>query len=171
MVCNHRSIIDPMALMVAVPHRITFLAAAYLFKIPVVGLVLKLSGALPVNAEKEAVVSIRKGLQKLKSGKVIGLFPEGGVSFDNKLKPFHAGWAYLALKSGTPVLPAAICGSSNMLPPRTYIPRRRQVTINFGALISVEKKSKIAQEDLALFNQKLVSIILQLIDACQQQRL
>ena len=111
---NHQSILDPLVLMAVIPRPITFLAAAYLFKIPLVGRIVRAGGALPVSSGQKGVKSVREGLSRLRKGGIIGLFPEGGVSFDGRLKPFLSGWAYFALKTGSPALPVAISGSRDV---------------------------------------------------------
>lgn len=166
---NHQSIIDPLALIAYVPRRIIFFAAAYLFKIPVLGLVLKISGVLPVDSKKYGVASVRKGLTRLQQQEVIGLFPEGGVSFDGALKPFHSGWAYLALKNGAPVLPVALLGTRDVLPPRTYLPRRRRVVINFGQPLVIEKREKIKSQDLKELNDLMELQVKGLLKSARQK--
>lgn len=52
-VSNHKSILDPMILMVSLPYNIKFLAASYLFKIPFLSIILKIAGVLPVKEKKE----------------------------------------------------------------------------------------------------------------------
>lgn len=166
LVANHQSIIDPLLLMALFPHRITFLAASYLFKIPLVGLLVRAGGALPVSSGQRGIKSMRESLSRLSAGGIIGLFPEGGVSFDGQLKPFRSGWAYFALKTGSPALPVAISGSGDVLPPGTYLPRRAgRIRVNIGELVPVEEKAKMRQEDLEELNRKMEAAIERLMAA------
>ena len=161
LVANHQSILDPLVLMVVIPRPITFLAASYLFKIPLVGRVVRAGGALPVSSGsgQKGVKSVKDSLSRLRKGGIIGLFPEGGVSFDGRLKPFLSGWAYFALKTGSPALPVAISGSRDVLPPRTYLPRRGRIDVSIGELIPVEEKTRIRQEDFEELNRKMETAI------------
>jgi 1-acyl-sn-glycerol-3-phosphate acyltransferase len=164
-VANHQSLLDPVALIACLPYRITFLAASYLFKIPVAGLVFSLTGAMPVKSQKGDFGSLKKSLAALERGNVIGLFPEGGVSPDGRLRPLLPGWAYLALKSGAPVLPVIICGSRRVLPVGSFILRPGKICINIGQPFAFPKKDRIRHEDLAELNQKLKQELLKLFDA------
>lgn len=152
LVANHQSLLDPLALMAAIPREITFLAASYLFRIPAVGLVIKAVGALPVRGEEADLRSLRKSLALLREGKAIGLFPEGAVSRPGELRPFMPGWAYLALKSGAPVLPVILRGSSKVLPVGTFIPRPGRICVKVLPPLAFASKKKIAQGDLERLN-------------------
>ncbi|MDK2882962.1 MAG: 1-acyl-sn-glycerol-3-phosphate acyltransferase [Bacillota bacterium] len=152
LVANHQSLLDPIALIAAMPREITFLAASYLFRIPLVGLIIRSVGAMPVHGPKADLRSLRSALTFLQKGKAIGLFPEGGVSRPGELRPFMPGWAYLALKSGAPVLPVILRGSSKVLPVGTFIPRPGRIRIEVLPPLTFAPKKKIAQGDLERLN-------------------
>ncbi|TYP51681.1 1-acyl-sn-glycerol-3-phosphate acyltransferase [Thermosediminibacter litoriperuensis] len=151
-VSNHQSILDPPVLMACMPRKINFLAAAYLFRIPVLNILLSMAGAIPVKSEKGDFASFKKALRILENGGVIAFFPEGGVSPDGNLRPFKSGWAYLALKSGAPVLPVAVTGTRDVLPVGTYIPRRGRIEVRVGECVPMEKKGRVRQEDFGELN-------------------
>jgi 1-acyl-sn-glycerol-3-phosphate acyltransferase len=153
--CNHQSIIDPLVLMVIMPYKITFLAASYLFKIPILGMILRGVGAMPINNVKVDYGSLKRAIALLKKGKILGIFPEGKVSLDGQIKALMPGWAYMALKTGTGVLPVVIKGSREVLPVGTYVPRRNTITVYIGQALYIEKKDKIHREDMAALNMKL----------------
>jgi 1-acyl-sn-glycerol-3-phosphate acyltransferase len=155
-VSNHQSLLDPLILMSAIPRRVTFLAAAYLFSIPVVGQLLKLAGAMPVKGGKGDYGSFKKSLSLLHKGGAVGLFPEGGVSLDGNIRQLMPGWAYLVLKSGAPVLPVLISGSRNVLPPGKYIPRPGKIRITVCNMLTFQKSGKIHKQDLNQLNQELL---------------
>lgn len=154
-VSNHQSIIDPCVLVACIPRRITFFAAAYLFKIPVLKQILIWGGAVPVRSEQGDFGSFKKSLAILEKGGVIGLFPEGGVSPDKNLRPLMPGWAYLAAKSGAKVLPVVILGSRDVLPVGSFIPRRGRITVNIGDTMAFPGKEKLSREDMQKMNEKL----------------
>ena len=147
---NHQSLLDPPLLIACVPRRITFLAAAYLFKIPLVGLFIRAGGAIPVDGSQGSIgiKTVKHALSQLSGGGVIGMFPEGGLSPDGSLKPFRSGWAYFALKTGSPVLPVAISGSRDLLPAGKYIPRRGRISVYVGEPLPIERKSRVRREEL-----------------------
>ena len=63
----------------------------------------------------------------MRENKNVGVFPEGGRSYDGKLREFKRGISLLALKTGRPILPCAILGTFEALPhwakfPRLFLP-------------------------------------------------
>ncbi len=159
LVANHQSLIDPLVLMACIPRKIIFLAAAYVFEIPLIGSVVRAGGALPVNSPKGDSKSIKQSLSHLSKGGVIGVFPEGGVSLDGQLTPFLPGWAYLALKAGVPAIPVAISGTQHVLPVGKYIPRCGRIRINIGEPFPQRNKSKISRKDMEESNEKMAKTI------------
>ncbi|MDN5331050.1 MAG: 1-acyl-sn-glycerol-3-phosphate acyltransferase [Tepidanaerobacteraceae bacterium] len=147
-VSNHQSILDPLVIMAYIPRRLRFLAAAYLFKIPGLNILLRLYGAIPVNdAERGDISSLKKALSILKRDGAVALFPEGGVSPDGKLRPFKQGFIYLALKSGAAILPVAVRGTKDVLPVGRYLPRRGRIELKVGEHISWGRKDRISSAD------------------------
>ncbi|MDI3481674.1 MAG: 1-acyl-sn-glycerol-3-phosphate acyltransferase [Tepidanaerobacteraceae bacterium] len=164
-VSNHQSLLDPVVLLACIPRKITFMAASYLFKIPVVAQVLRLAGAVPVHSEKGDVRSFRKALGILEQGGVIALFPEGGVSPDGNLRPFMPGWAYLATKSGAQVLPVVVRGTRRVLPVGSFLLRPGKIRINVGQPLGFPRKGKIRREYLEYLNRELEQEMLKLFNA------
>lgn len=162
--CNHQSIIDPLVLLTVFPYHITFLAAAYLYRIPLLGPVLRAAGAMPIHSAEGDFKSLKKSLKLLEKGRVLGIFPEGGVSLDGKLKPLMSGSAYIALKSGAAVLPVALGGTRDVLPVGTYFPRRKRIVLNIGHVIMVERKDKIRKADMVELSLKLEKELQKLMD-------
>ena len=64
------------------------------------------------------------------------IFPEGGRSPDGWAQEFRGGAAYLAVRSGRPVVPVYIEGTRHMWPKGQRLPRPHKVTVTFGAPIS-----------------------------------
>ena len=111
LVANHVSYWDPVVVICAFKRKVYFMAKAELFKIPVVGYVVGISGAFPVRRDRTDRNAIRTALRLLKKGKVVGVFPEGTRSHSGEMLKPHLGAAMLALKTGAPVLPVAVSGT------------------------------------------------------------
>jgi len=163
-VANHTGLLDGFLLAAFWPRRITFLSAAYLFRLPVVGAFLRAIGAIPVQSEASELAGMRAALRVLQSGGTLVLFPEGQVCQMEKLGPFQTGWAYLALKTGAPVLPVAIKGTEAVLPVGTVFPRRSKIYMQIGTPWTLEKVQRPGQETLAALNMKLVSQMEQMLN-------
>lgn len=162
-VANHTSLLDGFLLAAFWPRRITFLSAAYLFRLPVVGAFLRAMGAIQVQNEGSELAGMRKALRVLQGGGTLGLFPEGRVSQTDKPGPFQTGWAYLALKAGAPVLPVVIKGTSTVLPAGAVFPRRNKIYMQIAAPWTLEKVQRPGQETLVALNTRLISQMQQML--------
>lgn len=112
-VSNHRSFTDILAVSAAFPIQFRWLAKRSLFKIPVVGLGMKMAGYIPVVRERS--LSASKSLEKLKEvlkreGSV-WIFPEGTRTARERLGSFKRGAFLLARDTGMGVLPVSLIGS------------------------------------------------------------
>jgi len=114
---NHVSYWDPVIVCCAFPktRQVHFMAKAELFEIPLLGLFMKKVGAFPVRRGGADRSAIRTALQHLQSGQVVGIFPEGTRNKSEGMLEPHLGAAMLALRTGSPVLPAAVIGSRGFL--------------------------------------------------------
>lgn len=110
-VSNHISNLDPVVVGCAITRKIHFMAKVELFKVPLLKTIITLLGAFPVNREKSDRNAIRRTLEILRSGQVVGIFPEGTRSKTGELQKAHVGAAMLAVKGDVPILPIALIGT------------------------------------------------------------
>ncbi len=143
---NHLSNNDPPLMGYALPRVPHFMAKVELFNPPLVGMFLKTLGAFPVHRGKVDKIAIRRAMEILQRGDVLGIFPEGNRQEPGKLGAFHDGVASLALRTGTPILPVGIVG--------TKVPKRGQVRVTIGKPIYVEK-AKPTVDEVARVNEEL----------------
>ncbi len=116
-VANHTSTADPF-LLSFLPWDMRWVAKEELFRIPVTGWLLRLSGDIPLrrgdgDSVKEMMAACRATLA---AGLPVMLFPEGTRSHDGKLQPFKDGAFRLAIEAQVPVLPVAIEGTRDCRP-------------------------------------------------------
>lgn len=119
---NHATEIDPLTFAHVlwdngIAPRI--LAKASLFKVPVLGAVLRATGQLPVDrGTTRAADSLDPAIAALAAGEVVAVFPEGTLTRDPDLWPMagKTGVARLALASRAPVVPIAQWGATELLP-------------------------------------------------------
>jgi len=111
-VANHQSGADP-ALIAALSRRlIRFLMAREYYETRGLRWLFRAIGCIPVNRDGSDLSATRAALKLLRSGAVIGLFPQGGIrDADDPLGVAKAGVALLALRTGSPVVPIYIEGS------------------------------------------------------------
>lgn len=133
--CNHLSNLDPVLLAAACPRQINYLAKIELFRVPLLGSLIRRYGAIPLKRSASDPEAIRLAERVLEQEQVLALFPEGTRSRDHALKPFRFGAARLALKYNVPLIPAAIIGTDQAMPTGAKVPRRANVRIAFAAPI------------------------------------
>jgi 1-acyl-sn-glycerol-3-phosphate acyltransferase len=63
--------------------------------------------------------SLGAAIKALRSGMPLFIFPEGGRTTDGALQPFLSGAAFLAIRAQVPVVPIALSGVFDLLPPHT----------------------------------------------------
>lgn len=102
---NHEHALDPFAIAQRLPGglRVQFMAKQELF-VPVIGWVIRRGGSFPVQRGRGDIAAFRTALGILRRGGVLGIFPGGRRG----AAELQAGAAALALKSGAPLLPAAV---------------------------------------------------------------
>jgi len=137
---NHLSFSDSIFLPLAIRRRITFLAKSDYFT----GRGLKgrltagfFRGVGQVSVDRTggraAEAALRKALEILGRGELLGIYPEGTRSPDGRLYRGKTGVARMALEAGVPVLPVAMIGTFDLQPPGQLIPKIKRVGIRIGA--------------------------------------
>ena len=129
---NHLSFADHFFGALPLPRKVVFLAKAeYFTGRGIKGLAKKAFfsgvGAVPIDrtggaASERALLS---GLRVLADGNVLGIYPEGTRSPDGRMYKGRTGVARLALESRAPVVPCALIGTFEFLPPGSFRPQPR----------------------------------------------
>lgn len=149
---NHISTMDPPVVGIPLERKVHFMAKAELFKVPVLGGIIKRLGAFPVKRGGVSKESIRYSIDLLKSGQVMGIFPEG--TRKNPGGMGKKGAAMLAMKSGAAVIPVAIIG--------TYKPFRK-MRIYYGAPVDLREFEVDGSDQLEAATEKIMSVIREMI--------
>jgi len=129
---NHVSYLDPPTAGSGYRRVTHFMAKQELFKIPVLGWLIKAVGSFPVKQHSADRNALRTALELLSKGEVVCIFPEGTRSLDGKLLPAQAGIGMIALKSRAPVVPVALIGTERVLPPHSFFFHFSRVTVVYG---------------------------------------
>ncbi len=135
---NHVSFADPPTVGAGCHRQVHYMAKLELFKIPVLGLLIKSLGAYPVKRGTADRTAIRKSIEIVEGGGCICIFPEGTRSKDGNLQPAESGIGMIALKSRGTVVPVALIGTDNMLPPHSFFFHFARVKIVYGKPIRFE---------------------------------
>lgn len=158
-VCNHASYFDPPLLGTAVRHRlIHFMAKEELFRNPIMNWFLRYVHTFPVHRGRIDKKAIVESFRVLKSGGVLGIFPEGTRKCQGILGPFHDGFAGIAIKAGVPVLPVVVVNSRE-LPKKTG-----PVQIVFGEPVMPPADKKADKEAIRQFSEEIREIVLAMLN-------
>ncbi|MHC5034975.1 MAG: lysophospholipid acyltransferase family protein, partial [Planctomycetota bacterium] len=93
--------------------------------------------AVPVDVDTPAPSSLGMMLQALEEGRLCGIFPEGGRTFDGLLREPKPGVALLALRSGAPVIPVTIEGAYRAWPRGRHYPVPTRIRVYFGRPVDI----------------------------------
>ena len=105
-VANHHSGVDPFFVAVLTGRPVHFLMAREYYRIPGLHWLFKRIRCIPVNRDGNDLGATKAALKLLRSGKVVGIFPQGGIrEADDDLGEGKSGVALLALKTAATVVP------------------------------------------------------------------
>jgi 1-acyl-sn-glycerol-3-phosphate acyltransferase len=146
-VLNHpNALVDPAFLLCLAPRRVSFLAKAPLFKMPVIGFLVRALDSLPVYRRQDEGEDVLRNLETfaaarklLAKGGTIGICPEGVSHDEPRLRPIKTGAARIALGAVSTgevkelkIVPAGLYYTSKM----TF---RSAVLLHFGKSIEVTR--------------------------------
>lgn len=172
--CNHISYFDPLIFahfLYKNGRAPRFLGKASIFKVPVVGFVLRKAGQVPVEREtKDAGAALVHAQAFLKSGHMLGVYPEGTLTRDVNYWPMVAktGLARLAVITQAPVIPVAQWGAQEILPayskkfkffPRTKVQVKAGAPLDFSKWYGKEADSEAMAEATAYAMSAITSIL------------
>jgi len=137
---NHLSPYDVACLMLSTPRHLDFLSIIEMQRKPWVGPFFRNMNCVFVDRERRDNPSVHAMERRLRSGRVIAMFPEGYIRREEDSVihggKFRPGVVRLAQLAGAPILPCVILGAANYSRPRSWIPLKLwKHGINYGELI------------------------------------
>ena len=145
-VSNHGSLLDPPLLGHALGRNISFMAKAELFKVPLLGLIIKACGAYPVKRGIADKNTIKTACKKLSNDNCIGIFIDGTRQKNGRVNKPKQGAALLAFKNQKLLLPVAIVNSHRVMRFKFCIPLFSKIVIKVGKPVQPPKSS--SRDDL-----------------------
>jgi len=156
-VANHGSHLDPPLLGHALGRPVAFMAKAELFRVPLLGPIIRACGAYPVERGAGDREAIRTATDRLLQGWATGVFLDGTRQADGRVNRPQPGAALLAARAGVPLLPVAIINSHRALGAGGHGPRLVPIHIRIGTPIpppasrrrpDLEAVTRAAQEQI-----------------------
>lgn len=174
---NHFSEIDPIAMGAAVWHlgRLPrFMAKASLFKVPILGWMLRATGQIPVERAGAGRLAESNPMtiasSMLKADTALIVYPEGSLTRDPDLWPMRGktGAVRLALETGLPLYPAAHWGTQHLMPrygKKIHPFPRKHITVSVGEPIDLSEflGKPIDQKIVTKATEKLMQEIAELL--------
>jgi 1-acyl-sn-glycerol-3-phosphate acyltransferase len=114
LICNHVSYVDALVIAAACPRPVRFVMDHQIFKIPVLSFIFRTGRAIPIAPAREDPDALERGYDQiaraLDEGDLIGIFPEGKITYDGQLSPFRSGVKRIVDRTPVPVVPLALRG-------------------------------------------------------------
>lgn len=144
---NHIAFIDPIVVLSCLPRNVVPLARHDVFRIPGWGIFPRLWNVIPVRRGEVDRAALRQALAVLRAGEVVLVAPEG--TRNPALRRAKSGLAYLAAKSGAPVVPVAVAGTDGYPALRLFRRSEQGATVRVGQPFRfVETDQRVTRERL-----------------------
>jgi 1-acyl-sn-glycerol-3-phosphate acyltransferase len=150
---NHRSNLDPFFLGVSTPRQIHFMAKAELWKVGALGWFIDRLGAFPINRGEADRQAVRKALEMLAAGAVLGIFPEGRRQRHGGFGEIHPGVTLFSLREGVVTIPVVMEGTERIMQDRMV--RFPKVRVAFGPPIHLPEPDATRSQRALLASNRL----------------
>lgn len=119
---NHASLYDIPISFYALPCSLRMVSKKELFKIPVFGQALRAGEIQSIDRQnrRQAIKDLKTVQEKMESGLVIWMAPEGTRSKDGRLQPLKKGAFVMAIQAQAKIIPVGIRGARDLLPKKTW---------------------------------------------------
>jgi len=162
---NHPSYLDPVLVMLPVKRQIRFMAWDALFKVPILGQLIRAFGAFPVDIRKgRGESAFREALNVLNGGDALGIFPEGQRSERGPMGELRTGVARLAIETGAPIVPVTIGGAFRAWPKWKLLPKPAKIIVRFHPLIQLDKSDRAGRREDREFHQEVMQQVAESIN-------
>lgn len=145
LVANHCSFLDPLILGASLRRRVVYLMTETVWRSRKTGWFYRWNRSIPLSVRGGNREALRVARDVLKQGRVVGIFPEGGLSRDGKLMLGSPGAVSLVLNEGLPIVPVGIIGAHDVMPPGGGF-RLRRVTVRYGEPITPEEVAALGPD-------------------------
>jgi 1-acyl-sn-glycerol-3-phosphate acyltransferase len=145
LVINHQSFLDPLFAAVFLDRPVVYLARDSLFRVPLLGWLLRREYVIAINRQAASSSSIRLAAEKLQQGHLVGIFPEGTRSRDGEIGPLKPGFIALVRRAGVPLVPVGVAGTGAALPREAWFPRPRSCRVVYAEPISPDRLADLCR--------------------------
>ncbi len=153
----HRSNVDFAFAALLTRRKLFFMAKEELWRWAWFGRLLESLGAFPVHRSGTDRESVRRAEEVLRSGELLVMFPEGSRRFGDRVDELQEGVAFLAARTGTPIVPVGIAGSERAMPKGAKVPKPVGITVVVGEPIPTERPDgrRVARSQIHRLSEQL----------------
>lgn len=148
LVSTHQSYIDPILASLAFDRETDFMARESLFYHRKFARLISSLNAFPVRRDTADLRAIKETLRRLKSGKMVLVFPEGTRSPDGRIGELQPGVAAIAKQAKASVVPTLIEGAYNVWPRQSRWPRPARIIVRYAPAIRPDEVAAMSKPDL-----------------------
>lgn len=160
---NHQSYLDILTTYVSIPGGVGYVSKVEMDRFPLFNLWMRGINCLFLDREniREGVKTIKKGVEELKAGYSIFIFPEGTRNQGDRLLEFKAGSTKMAERANVPIVPVAISGTADRFENNPHFSvKPGNVHITFGEPIIVSELDKEDKKFLSAYTQHTIETML-----------
>jgi 1-acyl-sn-glycerol-3-phosphate acyltransferase len=150
-VANHASYIDALAIVAALPPDFAFVIKKEMVKVPLAGLLLSRLGSQFVERfdRHKGATDARRVLKLAATGQSLMFFPEGTFDENRRIGKFLGGAFTTAMRNQMPVVPVAIHGTRDVMPPGGISIHRRPIRVEILGVMGAEEARSKSREMIA----------------------
>ncbi|WP_219375630.1 lysophospholipid acyltransferase family protein [Bacillus mycoides] len=158
-VSNHQSNMDIPVLLGYLNKPIGFVSKAEIKKFPVVPTWMELMNCVFMDRSdrRQSLKAIKDGIELLKSGHSIVIFPEGTRSKGGEIGEFKAGSFHLAVKSGVSILPVTLDGTYKMFEANGNRMKPAHATLIISKPITPEEYASMDAKELTQHTKDIIA--------------
>lgn len=136
-----------------------------LFKVPVLGQLIRAFGSFPVDIRKgKGESAFREALNVLNEGDALGIFPEGQRSERGPMGELRTGVARLAIETGAPIVPVTIGGAFRAWPKWKLLPKPAKIIVRYHPPIRLDESERLNRRDDREFHQTVMQQVAESIN-------
>lgn len=139
---NHSSYFDSMLLALCTRRQVHFLIHHAFYHHPLLGRFVRACGAIPVTQRGSDKEAMANALAELRSGGVVGIFPEGRLTLTGTPNRGKSGAALLAAATGAAIVPVTIAGAFSVYPKGRKRPGPGTITVTVHPPITLEMRRR-----------------------------
>ena len=161
-VANHNSYFDIIISYSLCPNLTGYVAKDSIEKVPLLNCWMKRLYCLFMNRDdmKQSLKTILKGIEYIKQGVSICIFPEGTRGNGKKMLPFKEGSMKMAEKTGCAIVPIAITNTASIIKDHIPFVKPTAVTLEYGQPIYPKELSKEDRRALGAYTQRAIQEML-----------